>query len=184
MRQRCVVTDVFVLHRAALTHLSACPVTPAGPNSCGATGQQCVVDYATCYTGMAGGSPTPHFFYCADATPSGSLHNAVGMLCFDTLSNCAAAPNACTLENPCEFGISECQTGAATQAALGHALVCPTSIADGAVYNGGGCGRVEPRKQKRLIAHPSARAPAAPPSLARVLASLTVFICVMAALPQ
>lgn len=88
---------------------------------------------------MAGGSLTPHAWYCSDSTPSGSLHNAAGMLCFDTLADCSAAPNACVLENPCEFGLAECQTGVATRGALTHNLVCPTSVTDDAVINGGGC---------------------------------------------
>jgi len=116
-----------------------------GPNPCNLS-TPCAIDFPTCSTGPAG--PTPSNYYCSLDTPVGiqtqvpALASGSGMLCWDSITDCIAGPNACTKEaGDCvnnNISIKSCSSGAAAGNFLGNNIACLKDIPTGAVVNAPG----------------------------------------------
>ena len=82
-----------------------------------------MVDFTTCSTGVAGGSPN-QFFCDLDTTP-GSVPNGAGSLCYESFDSCNSGPNACGTDTvPCEYQFGVCATGVAAGVAHKCAPAC------------------------------------------------------------
>ena len=82
-----------------------------GPNACVDPAAECLPDYTTCSTGLAG--PTSAWFYCAKDTPTGSVPDGGGELCWGSPGACFNGPNACGPGTPCGLDFATCSTGPA-----------------------------------------------------------------------
>ena len=98
--------------------------------------QPCDFDPATCSTGVAGA--LNRNYYCAFSSIGGSVPNGGGQLCFQTLSSCLNAPNACLLNGTyqCTPRPDLCGTGMAANS--GSVWTCSSDLPAGALPNGGG----------------------------------------------
>jgi hypothetical protein len=76
----------------------------------------CVVDQATCATGLAEWST--NYYVCPLDVPTGAVPNGGGEYCYDTFRNCQAGPNACGLDTPCEYDTATVQHGAGGRGAV------------------------------------------------------------------
>jgi hypothetical protein len=116
-----------------------------GPNACNFN-EPCGLDFTTCSTGPAG--PTPNNWYCAHDTPVGfqtkvpALPAGSGMLCWDSVADCVAGPNACTEKSgDCvntNATVRMCSTGLAAGNSLGNNVACLKDILTGGMTNAAG----------------------------------------------
>ena len=109
-----------------------------GPNGCDQNGVRCSVDYSFCATGVAGGSPEQRNWACNLDFPAGSSYNSQGLLVFNTLANCSAAPNPCTISDPCTLDTSVAQSGPSSANAAEYSIYCPKAVPTGSSPNGAG----------------------------------------------
>ena len=80
-----------------------------GPNACNDTAP-CMLDPATCGTGVAG--PTSNNYFCPLDMPSNSLPDGGGQLCYNSATDCINGPNYCSDSNTCVTDTATCGTGA------------------------------------------------------------------------
>lgn len=109
----------------------------SGANACGPGPTSCVLDEATCASGLSEGQPG-YFFICELETPAGATPNGGGELCYSSDLLCSQGPNACGPALPCVYDTSTCSTGPAA-AQLSVNWFCPATVPPGAVHNGAGC---------------------------------------------
>ena len=81
-----------------------------GPNACTDT-VPCILDAATCATGVAG--PTSNNYFCPLDMPSNSQPNGGGQLCYASLADCKNGPNYCSDASTCVTNTATCGTGMA-----------------------------------------------------------------------
>ena len=86
---------------------------------------------------MAAGDGS-HYYACDLDWAVGAIPTASGQLCFDSITNCSRAPNACSNDSPCAADVSSCQTGAAAFSAHSHHVVCSLAEPELAFANGAG----------------------------------------------
>jgi len=111
--------------------------------------------YATCSTGLAGGSRS-HSYFCPFDIPNGAIPNGGGQLCYNSVEACSQGPNSCnTTLNPalCEPQLGICSTGqaagtglatvalhdsGATAGVVGYNFFCLTDLPAGSLPAGSG----------------------------------------------
>jgi hypothetical protein len=69
--------------------------------------------------------------------PAGAVPNGAGEYCYDTDIHCLGGPNACGLNQPCDYSPALCSTGQAA-GALSVNWFCSTVVPPGATHNGAG----------------------------------------------
>ena len=79
-----------------------------GPNACNDT-VPCVLDPATCSTGVAG--PTKNNYFCPQDMPVNGLPNGGGQLCYASTNDCVQGPNFCSDPSSCVVDTDTCGTG-------------------------------------------------------------------------
>ena len=98
----------------------------------------CTLQYSLCGTGVAGGDAVQRNWYCWANLPNGSLPNADGIYCFDSLETCSAAPNSCGITNPCTYSLPQCQSGLASVNAVTYGTFCESALPPNSMQNGAG----------------------------------------------
>ena len=113
-----------------------------GPNYC-TSPSNCVTNYPTCSTGVAG--PTPMNTFCVfdqpltlwnTPTTPGSLPDAAGTNCYFSQQDCLNGPNPCTGQTECTADYTICSTGQAGPTAAWY--FCAKDSPVGSLPDGGG----------------------------------------------
>lgn len=94
-----------------------------GPNSCSTSG--CAFKPWFCSSNTAASQNAS--WVCSTDIPDGSLPNAAGLLCFDSIENCHAGPNVCSAaQDACGYDPLLCSTGIAAASTNGY--FCNSSL--------------------------------------------------------
>ena len=104
-----------------------------GPNACGLS-VPCEYSTSLCSTGQAAGALSANWF-CPAVVPLGATHNGAGERCYDSIANCASAPNRCD-SSSCYMNNATCSSG--ISAGLGTVVFCDQTQPPGAIPNGAG----------------------------------------------